>query len=522
MGVESTPCNIEDVSQAFVESPKYIYQTIANKMRTPKTLFSSLIERGTYEWGRGYIQYKEEFHGGLPIQDGAASWSVMAKYRKPGTNGQADPGYDPCKSSALTVSVGTEEKQFTIYQTERRSEDICLTDALVFWQLEQQLSLWYKALANVSTGEWEQVLGRAYEKFCSKFIARAATSSTVTGLDTFTLTPAAGAVFGGSIAIPAGGLGTIGVLNQSILDRIYSYLVRQVEADGWLGQEDGMPLFGIAASQETIGDLIKEDSATVQALYYAKPAINIEGYGKMRTFKNFVQMNDWNTVRYKPSSDGLTLEAVYPYETVPTTINEAIAVNPDYINAPFEVVRIIIRNVYKALVPPPNPSAISGFKFSPYDNIMDWTFENIKERCENPRQEKGYFLSRGRMAPEPGVNSAYACEVLVRRCVDLTIKECTACTNEDLTPTMISVAQLDTTETPALSKNWIIVLDACLDCNVGDRVTVIVTGTGSGTKYGTLVDNLAGASSIVVHLDTAIDLSLATMGTVACGGNDRA
>ena len=517
---DSTPCNIEDVTSAFVESPKYILQTIANKIRKSKTLFTAMVPRGTFEYGHGYTQYKEEFHGGLAIQDGAASWKVMAKYRAPGTNGESDPGYDPCKSEALIIGRGTEEKNWTVYQTERRTEDICLTDALFFWQLEQQLALWYESLAQVSIAEWEQVLSRAYERFCTKCVVRQSSTDTATGLDTFTLTPDAGAVFGGTIAIPAGGLGTIGVLNLSVLDRLYSYLVRQVTEDGYLGTLDGLPLFGIAASQETIGDLIKQDSAEVTALYWAMPLINIEGYGKMRTYRNWVQYNDWNAVRYKVNATGTALVAVYPYKAFPTTIGDAINVDPDYVNAPFEVSKVILRNVFQADVPPPNPSAISGFQFSPYDNIMDWTFMNIQERCDNPRREKGFFLARGRMAPEPMVNSAYCIEILHRRCTVPKIVQCTTCTDTDTTETMVSVAQLDATETPALSQNWIIQIDDCINCQVGDRITVNVTGTGSGAHYGVLVDNLAGLY-IVVCFDTAFDLSLATLGTLVCGGTSR-
>jgi len=525
---DSTPCNIEDITSAFVEAPKYILQTIANKIRKAKTLYTAMVPRGTFELGHGYTAYKEEFHGGLAIQDGGTSWKVMAKYRKPGTGtatiaAKDDPGYDPCKSEALEIGRGTEEKNWTVFQTERRTEDICLTDARFFWQLEQQLALWYESLAQVSIAEWEQILGAAYASFCTKAVVRQSTLDSATGLDTFTLTPDAGGTFGGSITIPAGGLGTIGVLNTSVLDRLYQYLVRQVNDDGYLGMDSGMPLFGLAASQETIGDLIKQDSKEVTALYWAQPGINIEGYGVMRTYKNWVHYNDWNAERYAVNAAGTALVRVFPYKATPTTIGDAIVVDPAYLNAPFEVSKVIIRNVFTADVPPPNPSAISGFQFSPFDNIMDWTFMNIKDRCDNPRGEKGFFLARGRMAPEPMQNSAYVIEILHRRCNYMIIEECTTCTNTDATPNMVTVAQLDTTEVKAASKNWIIQLDGCLNCQVGDRVTVTVVGSGSGTKYGTLVDNMAG-TYIVVCLDTAQDLSISTVAsnTVACGGTNRA
>lgn len=518
---ESTPCNVEDVSQAFIESPKYIQQQIANKIRKPKTLFTTLIPRKGFEYGHGYIQYKEEFHGGLHIQDGAESWKVMAKYRAPGTNGPTDAGYDPCRSSALTISRGTEEKSYTIYQAERRTEDICLTDALFFWQLEQQLALWYQSLADVTMGEWEQITSEAYLSLCEKLVVRASTSASATGLASFAITPAAGSTFGGTIAIPAAGLGEIGRLTTGVLDRIYQYLVRQVTDDGYLGMNDGMPLFGIAASQETIGDLIKRDSAEVTANYWANPGVNIEGYGKMKTYKNWVQFNDWNARRYKVSADGTKLERVYPWKQTPTTIGSALNVDPDYINAPFEVVIVIMKRVYSAQIPAPNPSSIGGgFKFDAQNNIGEFLFKNHDERCENPYGEKGYFLARYRMAPEPDVNSGYALALLVRRCDDLTIVECTNCTDVTTPKTASAVAQFDTDETPANSVKWIVTIPTCLSCQVGDRVTVVQSGTGSGTVYGVLADNWDLLNPVIV-LDAAKDLSLGSGWTLACGGNTR-
>jgi hypothetical protein len=520
---ESTPCNLEDVSQAFVESPKYIHQAIANKMRKPKTLFSTLIQRKAFEYGHGYTQYKEEFHGGLNIQDAGESWKIMAKYRAPGTNGENDAGYDPCKSEALMIKTGTEEKSYTIYQAERRTQDICLTDALFFWQIEQQLALWYNSLSNVTLGEWEQITSEAYLTLCEKVIVRQSALDTNTGLDDFTITPATGAVFGGTIAIPAGGLGTIGRLTVHVLDRVYQYLVRQVSDDGFLGMDNGAPLVGIAASQETIGDLIKQDSAEVSALYYANPGINIEGYGRMRTYKNWVQFNDWNAMRYAPNAAGDKLERVYPWVTEPTTIGEAINVNSAYINAPFEVVKVIIKKVYAAQVPAPNPSSIGGgFKFDPVNNIGDFEFMNIQDRCDNPRREKGYFLARYRMAPEPDVNSSYALAILTRRCNTLSVVECTDCTNAT-TPVSVSATPevFDDKVAASATKKYILTLADCLDCQIGDRVTLVQTGTGAGTVYGGLVDNFAG-TTVVIHLDTAKDLTVGTTWTIACGGTARA
>ena len=513
MADETTPCNLEDIQSAFVDSPKYILPTITDALEENKEIFTSFVPRGNFDYGNGYNGYLEEFYGGLGIQDGGASWGRMAPYRAPGTNGPTDAGYDPCKSSALIVNYGILEKSWTIYQAERRTEDICLTDALFKWHLAETLALRYKALAEVSIFEWEQILSRAYETFCDKRIARL--DNTASGLAAFTLTPDTGASFGGSIAIPAGGLGVIGVLNQSVLDRVYSYLVRAVKKDGFIGMNGTIPLIGVAASQETLGDVIKQDASIVSALNWAMPQINIEGYGPMHTFKNWVWMNDWNAVRYQPNAAGTRLVAVYPkVATATATIGDLFDVDPDYLNAPFETVRIMLRNVFEADVPPPNPASIGEYKFNPTNNIMDWEFMNIQERCENPRREKGFFLARARMAPKPLRNSRYALEILVRRCIAPTITECTCCTNVS-TVNVLTVTANDSTIAAATEKEWNLTTDGCLDVQVGDRIVLTETAPATpGAVYGIVSNNFCG-TTFMITLDTAADYSGLTAGTIA-------
>jgi hypothetical protein len=521
MANDTTPCNIEQVNNAFVLAPKYIHMQISNKIRAAKTLWTNLIKREGFEYGQGYIKYSETFHGGVGVQDGGASWDSMSDYRAPLTNGPDDPGFDPCRSQALIVGTGLEEKQYSIYQTERRTGDICLTSVLFKWQLEQTLGLKLKALAEITTQEWEQILQAIYLNFCNKrFATNDASDSLGMSLKNLTVTPASGSVFGGSIAVPVGGVGSIGPLSTTLLDRLYPYLSRQC-FEGALAMNEGAPVFGVSASQESIRGMLHNDAAEVEALKWAMPEVNIEGYGKMRTYKNFAQHNDWNAERYDLSTDGTKLERVYPWKSTPTTLDNALNVDPAYLKAPFEMVKILVRDVYTAQVPAANPSSIAGgYTFDPADNVMDFQWMNIQERCENPRREKGFFLGRARVAPKPGDFSGDALAILVRRCNDTLETGCTTCSTANTASTAVTTAAFYTVgDAYATATKYILQgLASCFSVQVGNRVTIAYTSNGGASGIlGVVADN-SDPQNIVVILDSAYttrDLTAQTGITVA-------
>jgi hypothetical protein len=527
MANDTTPCNIEQVTRAFVDAPKFLYPEIQNKIVNTNSLWTALIKRENFNYGEGYIKYSETFHGGVGVQDGGVSWTKMQAGRAAGTNGSDDPGYDPCRSQALMVGFGTEEKSFTVYQTERRTADYCLTEILFKWQLEQQLALQFRALSDIAVFEWEQILQAIYFNQCNRRIARYSGSDTKGfNLETLSLTgTTSDNPFGGDISIPAAGLGNIAPLSINLLNQVYPYLSRRCRT-GALGMVDGAPVFGVSASQEAIFDMIHNDSKEVEYLKWAAPEINVEGYGKMRVWRNFAQHNDWMAPRYTPNATGTKLTRVYPWKTTPTTLDNALDVNPAYLNAPFEEVSIVVKDVVTAQVPPPNPARVGGgFEFNPVNNIMDFEFMNIQERCENPRREKGFFLGRARVAPKPEAYSTDALSMLVRRCGVSLETGCTTCSTANTSSTAVtSVAFFDSGASYTTAVKYILAgLASCFSVQVGSRVAVTYTSNGGATMYGVVVDN-SDPLNIVVVLDSAYttrDLTAQTGVTVAATTQPR-
>ena len=464
-----TPCNVEQINNAFIAAVPDINPIIANKTKTYKAVYRDLIERGNFEYGKGYTKYNETFYGGIAVQDAGASWSAMAQSRAPGTNGESDAGYDACAYQSEVIKYGFEQKSYTIYQATRKTLDICLTDIQFDWQYEKQLALIYQALANTTLGEWEQITRELYLSFCNKWYAQTVGGTATTlGLVPFTM-----ATFGSTIAIPAAGLADVGKLTQSVLDRLYSFISRQA-ADAAMGNKAGMPIFGLITSMETSNEIVTKDIEIRKDYRYLQENYLLDGYGAAMTYRGFAHIFDVAAPRFVVDATGANLKRVWPFKESATTIGQAVNIDPAYITAPFEISTIFMKDVYKALTPGANPSSLaSGYKFDPADNFGEFHWINIQERCSNLLREKGFFFGRMRIAPEPWIHSNDAIAILHRRCNELDITVCDTCWVSGATAITVSAAtRVNSTATDSTDTEWYITLASCLPCSIGDEITI--------------------------------------------------
>jgi hypothetical protein len=458
---------VEVLNQAFIDAVQYINPVIADKTKKYVSLYRSKVGRGTFKYGEGYVKKSQTFYGGTAIQDCGASWSVVEPSRPAGTNGQDDPGHDACRYESPVINYGFEEKSYTLYQATRRTLDICLNDLLFKWQFEKQLRLTYGMLANVTLGEWEQIEREFYMDFCTKYLV--SNSPDGLGLQEFTMN--LGDCY---ITVPAGGFDAIGTLTQPILDRIYQYLFRQA-AEASMGMRNGMPQFALITSPETSTEIIRNDPTANTDMRYVDQNFLIEGYGTVQSYRGWAHVHDACTPRFKVSEDGTRLERVFPFETSPTTIGEAVNISEEYIMAPFEISVVFLKNVYQALVPPSNPSRLAGaYDFDPADNMGEFHWINIQDRCENILREKGFFFARFRIAPEPLQYSTDAVLFLHRRCTQLPI---TVCLEGDCDlKTVVACAKVDSEVPDDDATEYDLELDGLLDCGPGESIDVRTAG----------------------------------------------
>lgn len=508
----SLPCDTEILNQAFINATQYMNPVIADRSKKYTSIFRSQIERGVFKYGEGYLKKAHTFFGGLAVQDNGASWSLEQPSRPPKTLGVDDPGYDSCRYESPVIGYGFEEKSYSLYRATRRSLDICLTDIMFKWQFEKQLAMIFNAFPNVTLGEWEQIERESYIDFCNKYVAT--TDSSAFGLQTFSYSRG-----DDHIDVPSGGFGSISILSQALLDKLYQFLFRQCP-EAAIGNADGMPTFGLVTSMESSRDVIDRDPNR-EDYRYANPQILVKGYGQVKTVKGYNHIICPDVPRFVVNATGTELTRVHPYTTTPTTIGDAVNVNNEYLNAPFEMSIILIKDVYKALVPPANPAKIArGYEFDPVDNLGEFFWINGWDRCNNILREKGFFFMRMRMAAEPGAHSDDAIAILHRRCTTLEPVLCNTdgvCTEVNV----LSAAQHDTEEAAADCTVYDITLDDEVECGPGEMLKItfttlkqdVVIVSANGDNQYTVAFSAARSGGWLVY-----DTGMTKAQCVTCGG----
>lgn len=465
----------EMLNQGFFDAEQWINPVIADYSKKYTGLWRSFIPRGVFPYGQGYTMKSRQFYGGLALQDSQRFWREMQPSRAPDP-GTGDPGYDACRYDAPVVGYGLEEKNWKIYEAFRRTTDICLNDILFTWQFEQQLKLMFQMLGDITLGEWENFCREQYVNFTTKLVANAAMSeiSFSLGAD--------------SIDLGATDPNSIGQLRQEMLDRLYMFLHRQCPMAA-VSNVNGYPVFGLVTSAETSQELITKDAVAAENFRYANPSVLIEGIGNAMTYKHFAHMHDSMTMRFKIDvTDPTKLIRVWPYKQTPTTIGESVRVDQEYIDAPFELSVILLNNVFRSLVPPANPTNLSGHEFGPADNMGEFKWINIRDREENLLGEKGFFFARFRAAPEPLTYYRDAVSILHRRCTDVPVVICNTATTSSMSAQgIVSIANYsddDTTNT---------------------KIKVVLAGSMTGAGLGSVVTVVDGNSAAVATDAVIVD-----------------
>ena len=408
--------SVDHLNNAFIRAEQFVHQAISNKSKETMSIWRDMIGLGNFEYGRGFIMKKHSFYGGKETTNSAGDWYNLTDLQKRDNKSSggdndallhdissgdaASPAEDVGnlgQYNPVVTDYGFEEKQYTIYETTRRTRDICLRDIVFQWQFEQQLEMIFNSLADITLGAWEKWLRETYVTFATKQLV-------AEGFPSFTITNgASGTVVNqaGLREIDLGGtpMDSIGVLSQDVLDYHYQYLARQARPGKVADGENGMPVFALVTSFETSTELISKDTVRNQDMRYARPSFLLEGYGTITGYKNFAHSHDLETPRYKPTVGG-KLERVYPYEFTPTSIGNATNINKDYVYAPFELSIIFLKDVYRGLVPE-NPTAVAGATFGGASNLGTYKWINIEDRETNLLGETGFMFARFNCAPEP-------------------------------------------------------------------------------------------------------------------------
>lgn len=381
----SCPCSPEEVDLAFRESEPYIEREIRDRSYRLRRFMLDLAPVKLFPDGVGYELTKVRFFGDIgPQYDGYDGWRREQRSRS--AFGHQD-AHDACGYIWEEVGHGFEEQHFHMMKRDIKTKPICVEDIRTFWEFQQHQNLIFGNLTEITANIREQLNRNTLIGYSIKHVM------TSSGYKVNPQNP---------YELPNISGFTVGKLNFRMLKRLYSPLLREAGTYA-IATQDGRPMFGIIASDEVLDDLYLEDPEVRVDLRESSQVDDLlNRYNFRETIRGqFVVMPDIYAPRYKDDGNG-NLIRVFPYERdVPIQSGTRAALNPEYENAPYELVIILTRDLFtlrtrRAL------SSVGGMTdFEAETGMFDWKWHNPPRLCD-PNRRVGYYYANGRIGVEPG------------------------------------------------------------------------------------------------------------------------
>lgn len=383
---ENCACSPQTVDLAFREAEPYIEREIRDRTYQMARYLVDFAPVKLFNDGIGYTQTKVRFYGDIgPQFDGMDGWRREQRSR-PVADGLQEK-HDACGYVWEEVGHGFEELQWYLMKRDLRTPDICIEDIRTFWEYEQMQDLIFKNLTDITVNMREQVNRNAIISFSVKYVL------TSNGLETNTLNPR---------ELPNIQGVTVGKLNFRILKRLYNSLIREA-APYALDTINGRPVFGLLASDDVLDDMYVEDPQIRYTIDHSSMVDSLlTRYNFMETVRNmFITIPDIYAPRYKADANG-NLTRIFPYERdVMIQSGTRPAINPEYDNAPYELVTILTKDLFCLRTRKAITTAGGETDFGAETGMFEWKWHNPERWCD-PNRRVGYYYANGRIGIEPG------------------------------------------------------------------------------------------------------------------------
>ena len=401
---ENCACSPQTVDLAFREAEPYIEREIRYRTYQMARYLVDFAPVKLFNDGIGYTQTKVRFYGDIgPQFDGMDGW--RREQRSHPANGLRDQ-HDACGYVWEEVGHGFEELQWYLMKRDLRTPDICIEDIRTFWEYEQMQDLIFKNLTDITVNMREQVNRNAIISFSVKYVL------TSNGLETNTLNPR---------ELPNIQGVTVGKLNFRILKRLYNSLIREA-APYALDTINGRPVFGLLASDDVLDDMYVEDPQIRYTLDHSSMVDSLlTRYNFMETVRNmFITIPDIYAPRYKADAQG-NLTRIFPYERdVMIQSGTRPAINPEYDNAPYELVTILTKDLFCLRTRKAITTVGGETDFGAETGMFEWKWHNPERWCD-PNRRVGYYYANGRIGIEPGDFTDIPAVLVARRPASLDV-----------------------------------------------------------------------------------------------------
>jgi len=487
---------VEEINRAFMDATEFLNPVIEDATKRYKSPFRNLIPVGVFPLGEGLVQQTRRYHGSMGDQSGLLTWREVAKGRAPGTNGQDDPGYDPCKYDTYKIKYGFDVRDFKMYETNRGTEDICINDIKWNWQFEQQLTLIFGQLTDVTMNVHENFNQEMYLHFCRKIVWTDSADEVEFTYDPFTSK---------ELSITAGT--QISTLSAKHFRYWYEMLMLDAESDA-LGADGDMPVFPFIVHPMDFDDMLNNDSTIREDFRYSNPTALVGNYGSIKQWRGTGFMTHKVPPRFRLNriADGMAIyERVDPFlEQAAAELGTQMVLNPEYIKAEYAIGEYMLDRVFEKLVPPAGPSSPGGgTSFGDTPNLAgDWKWLVYPDKCDNPYSEKGSYQSRFQNAAKPLKNYDKAVAVFYKRCPQVCLKVCAPCTDATAGLRLVVAGSVEQVGDDATYTRVTLTLNApLLDVSAGSAVTVTFDSE-TETAY---ISKDANAPTYELTFETAAD-----------------
>ena len=443
------------------------------------------IPRGAYKPFSGMTQKTNIYRGGLPVQAGLSTWKALSNSQK--AAGQ-NAGYDNCApGTPQRYTYAWETIEYSGYQDEWQSDPLCVNDLQFVDYAKDQLSLVIKTGVDFGISmleNWNRemfvyqaMLANRGMVMCSGGLEFEDTSTYRFTYDPFLTTAD---VDGAQVPyIKFSATLEVSTLNWDYLDYLRTTLGARC-AQAAIGNEGGMPVFGLMLDLIDFERMIKADTELREDWRNAQPQKLIDGYAMgTKVYRGFALIHDARQMRFRLKNidaDGnIVATRVTPMRAGrAVTFGNVPEPNPAYYRAEIGVGVIFMNDVLMNLFVPSIDNLGSGAVFGPAPGLTgQWQWINNKGVTENVLGETGYFYGRFKLFPKPLLASSDATVFLYRRCPQALRSLCAVELRDDVATAAVAVETAAVEADVDVVNNRItLTLAKLLPAGVGSAVTL--------------------------------------------------
>lgn len=344
------------------ETGRFLPGTIFGRM-FGKSILPSLIRRGVYPAGLSETINLLNYERNAP-DEADPEWTAVTVVD--GQEGGA------CLPNADVIEIGSTTRNFQLKRKALWGPPFCAEEFRSVFELRSQLDQITEIIAQRVRIEWElRDLNEYFRTVQYKVVVDDCSNPTTTSTAAATYPS----------ACPAQ---TMGV---GLLEKYRIKLIRDGAADSALVRSNGRPLLTILASEETIGNLIRQNSTAREDVRFADEGMGqnarlVQGFGINHSYGGFIYIALMFPRRFS-CTDG-TYTQIPPFIRSAATKGFKYDVNPAWEAAAYEETLIFDPEVMIQLVPQPITNPAPKFQFDPVSYVGDIKISNIPNETCNP------------------------------------------------------------------------------------------------------------------------------------------